>query len=364
MDEELFERTQLVISFDTTGSMATCIESVKRVVKETVERLITHLPNIQIGILAHGDYCDERMYYLVKTLNFTRNVQDICNFVTNVGHTGGGDFEEAYEYAMYTTRTTFAWTPQSNKGMIMIGDATPHTPTYAMNTLHLDWRNEARLLCEAGIKVYSVRCMDWPESNTFYKELARLTNGHYLQLNQFQAIPAWLIAISYRQAGDYERLEQFEEEMGENGRMTRNFHQLFATLAGGQNAFEAVAPINVGGLQPVAVGRFQVLDVTERAPIKAVVERMGARFQPGLGFYEWIKPEEVQDNKQIVLMDKETGDMWTGDDARNLASIPPHQPRKKFPPPAANKYAIFIQSTSYNRVLVPPQRFLYEVDKV
>ncbi|KXN70097.1 HSP70-domain-containing protein [Conidiobolus coronatus NRRL 28638] len=59
-------------------------------------------------------------------------------------------------------------------------------------------------------------------------------------------------------------------------------------------------------------------------------------------------------------MDKETGDMWSGGQARKLAKVPPHQKKKKYTPPANDKYSIFIQSTSYNRVLVPPQRFLYE----
>jgi hypothetical protein len=131
--------------------------------------------------------------------------------------------------------------------------------------------------------------------------------------------------------------------MGRSGTMNRNFHQLFSTLAGGQNAFEEDNSNqdleDDNELNPVDPGRFQVLDVNEKMSIQAFVDKMGARFRPGLGFYEWIKPEEVQDNKQIVIMDRETGDMWSGGQARKLAKVPPHQKKKKYPPPANDKYS-------------------------
>lgn len=48
----------VVISFDTTGSMYPVLTQVRRKVKEAVERLMSELPGIQIGIIAHGDYYD------------------------------------------------------------------------------------------------------------------------------------------------------------------------------------------------------------------------------------------------------------------------------------------------------------------
>ncbi|KXN70098.1 hypothetical protein CONCODRAFT_170995 [Conidiobolus coronatus NRRL 28638] len=233
---------------------------------EKIKRLLEHIPSMEIAIIAHGDYCDENSTYLLKKLDFTRDPAVICNFVTNVGHTGGGDFDEAYEYVMRIARTDFTWRENTNKGFVLIGDATPHLPSYKQNPLKIDWKEEAKLLRDNGIKIYAVRCLNWNEAKHFYKELASLTCGHYLELSQFQAIPSWLIAISYREAGDYERLELFEEEIkGRSGTMNRNFHQLFSTLAGGQNAFEEENSNqdheNDNELNPVDPGRFQVLDI-------------------------------------------------------------------------------------------------------
>ncbi|MEB3339999.1 hypothetical protein [Okeania sp.] len=35
-----------------------CLTQVHRKIKSTVTQLISEIPGIQIGIIAHGDYCD------------------------------------------------------------------------------------------------------------------------------------------------------------------------------------------------------------------------------------------------------------------------------------------------------------------
>ena len=102
------------------------------------------------------------------------------------------------------------------------------------------------------------------------------------------------------------------------------------------------------------------MDVDRDEAIKPFVLRSGAMFQKGHGFYEFSKPEEIQAYKEIVLMDKQTGDMYTGDRARELAGIKDHVKGKKQQPPPSDKWIMFIQSTSYNRKLVTGTKFLYE----
>ncbi len=105
------------------------------------------------------------------------------------------------------------------------------------------------------------------------------------------------------------------------------------------------------------------MEVEEDEPIKQLVIRNGAHFQKGKGFYQFMKPEEVQSYKEIVLMDKTTGDMFTGDRARELAGIKDHVKGKKQQPPPSDKWTMFIQSTSYNRKLISGTKFLYEAAK-
>lgn len=48
----------MVIAFDATGSMAGCIRSVKEYVTELVPKLFAVNPNLRLGVVAFGDYCD------------------------------------------------------------------------------------------------------------------------------------------------------------------------------------------------------------------------------------------------------------------------------------------------------------------
>ena len=48
----------LLISFDTTGSMYPCLALVQRVVAALVVRWSKKYTNLRVAIIVHGDYCD------------------------------------------------------------------------------------------------------------------------------------------------------------------------------------------------------------------------------------------------------------------------------------------------------------------
>ena len=63
-----------------------------------------------------------------------------------------------------------------------------------------------------------------------------------------------------------------------------------------------------------------------------------------------------------MVFDKSTGDTYTNDAARELVGIPVGTNAKVSPSYDRSRYDVFVQSTSYNRVLQHGTRFLYEVD--
>ncbi len=134
---------EIVISFDTTGSMSTCIDAVKENVRDTITRLFMDIPSLKIALLAHGDYCDENVFYLKQSVDFTNNLETLCQFVTDVEGTGGGDFAECYELILQDVREKFSWSAGTQKSLIMIGDAIPHEVNDPENRTGLDWRQEA-----------------------------------------------------------------------------------------------------------------------------------------------------------------------------------------------------------------------------
>ena len=55
-----------------------------------------------------------------------------------------------------------------------------------------------------------------------------------------------------------------------------------------------------------------------KCSIKEFVTRNSLLFSAGRGFYEFTKPEIISAKKEVVLVDRDTGDMFTGQEACEL----------------------------------------------
>ncbi|XP_060554256.1 uncharacterized protein LOC132715283 [Ruditapes philippinarum] len=148
---------EIAFSFDTTGSMYSCLEEVRKRLREMVQDLKRTIPGIKIAIFAHGDYCDAGSTYVTKYVNFTNDPNTLCNFVSNVGGTGGGDTPECYELVLREVQENLAWSTNSQKSLVMIGDAPPHEKSESQNYRRLDWKEEIERLRKMDIKVYAVQ---------------------------------------------------------------------------------------------------------------------------------------------------------------------------------------------------------------
>lgn len=351
------ETKEVVFSFDTTGSMYPCLTQVRRRVEETIRRLFAEDPNMRIGLIAHGDYCDERSSYVTKTHPLSRDVESLCSFVRTVEPTGGGDAPECYELVLHEARS-LGWTDAKAKVLVLIGDDIPHGPHERQNKKKLDWRNELALLLKMGVSVYGVQALNRRHATHFYEEIARVTGGYHLSLDQFSSVIDLLTAICYRQMGS-EQLQQFELEVERSGRMDRSLDAAFATLSGRVKP-KAVFSVPTS-LEAVPAGRFQMLSVERDQPIREFVEANGLVFQKGRGFYEFTKTETIQGGKEVVLVHRVTGDKFSGAKAREMIGAPPGE-KVRIKPTLLADYIVFVQSTSYNRKLEGGTRFLYEVD--
>ena len=134
---------EVLISFDTTGSMSVILDFVKNNIREMLTRLFSDIPNLKVALLAHGDYCDGREFYLTKSLDLTGNLDALVDFLKNTDGTGGGDYEECYELILRGAQKRFSWSTGTQKALVMIGDAVPHSKDDPANLSGLDWREEA-----------------------------------------------------------------------------------------------------------------------------------------------------------------------------------------------------------------------------
>lgn len=61
--------------------------------EETCRRLLHDIPNIRIGLIAHGDYCDQHVY-VTRQIDLTSDVQQLVDFAKDTPGTCGGDTPE------------------------------------------------------------------------------------------------------------------------------------------------------------------------------------------------------------------------------------------------------------------------------
>jgi hypothetical protein len=143
--------------------------------------------------------------------------------------------------------------------------------------------------------------------------------------------------------------------------MNRSRDVMFSTLSG-----RKPARFKKSKLQPVESGRFQGWTLRKDCPITDYVERKGFTYNrtEGRGFYQFTKKSKIQDYKEIILEDKATGDMFTGDAVRKILDLPTSGTIEVRPAQlteVADQYNIFVQSTSSNRNLKAGTRFLYDI---
>ena len=355
MSAETSPVIELVMSFDTTGSMYPCLAEVRRNIEATAKRLFAEIPNLRIGIIAHGDYCDKGSTYVTKHLQLTSDPTAVSYFVKNVEATHGGDFPECYELVLHEAQGMMNWTPDSKRVLVMIGDATPHPPAH--NPGKLDWRKEAQALTNNGVLIHAVQCLNRNESKSFYQSLADISGGAHLNLNQFNEATELLLAVAYQQQGP-EAFQKYEQELVTNKRMTRSMSSIFDKLSRRDPVNGRYRTIDV---RAVPSGRFQQIDIDSDQAIRDLVNANGLVFQKGRGFYEFTKRETIQAKKEVIILDQDTGDMYQGDAAREVLGLPIGTNIDLTPSFDKTKYKVFVQSTSVNRSLKGGTTFLYEV---
>lgn len=97
--------------------------------------------------------------------------------------------------------------------------------------------------------------------------------------------------------------------------------------------------------------QFKAFVVPKEEVVKEFVERKTRKnYVLGSTYYQLMKTEKVQPQKQILIVEKGKDEVWGGQEARDLIGLPPGVEAKVIPG-NHSKYDIYVQSTSVNRKL-------------
>lgn len=178
---EVDGRLDMVIAFDTTGSMARYIDDVRKQVSDLVPRLFKANPDLKLGIVAFGDYCDmvdaQSFGNAYQCLPLTDNENEIMRFIKESKNTGGGDGDEFYELVIKKITEETPWREGATKAVLLIADAEPHEVGYSFGQIvrdsNINWENEAGKAAQLGIQFDTVSIHGLP----WYKQLSEITGG-------------------------------------------------------------------------------------------------------------------------------------------------------------------------------------------
>jgi hypothetical protein len=109
---------------------------------------------------------------------------------------------------------------------------------------------------------------------------------------------------------------------------------------------------------------FRVLSVDREEEVRPFVEsKTKNRYVIGSAYYELTKPELIQGNKNILIMERGKDAVWGGNEARDLVGLPTDGTNAKVVPLNHATYRIFTESRSVNRKLVRGTSLLVDKTK-
>jgi hypothetical protein len=113
----------IVITFDSTGSMQGEIDQVKQQIQRIGTTLLTLVPKARLSICTYRDYGDE---YVARGLPLTRDIQQIEYYLSGVLAAAGGDEPEAVHEGLRWSVENNQFHPRARKVILLFGDAPPH----------------------------------------------------------------------------------------------------------------------------------------------------------------------------------------------------------------------------------------------
>jgi hypothetical protein len=155
----------------------------------------------------------------------------------------------------------------------------------------------------------------------------------------------------------------------------RGTNTLFAqNVSAAQVASSGLAPVDPANFMivPVALASTSTLPVvipkksiTKKNPngikhveIMPFIEETGRRYVAGSTFYELVKSEKFDPHKEVVLIHRQTKQVYKGEQCKKLLGLGSTSTRVRPQPVRGGDYDVFIQSTSVNRHLPIGSRVL------
>lgn len=183
MDSKLTSNDiDVMFTIDATGSMGDEISYLKAELKNIINRLDARINEKRVALTFYRDKTDD---YLVRDFDFSTNIDEVKNVLSNQSAAGGGDYEEAVQEALRASMNK-SWNMEAkSKLLFLVLDAPPHFTEE--NVLII--KQQIKIAQEKGIKIIPIVASGANKTVEFLMRFFSIsTNGTYVFLTDDSGI--------------------------------------------------------------------------------------------------------------------------------------------------------------------------------
>ncbi len=174
---------QIEVAFvlDTTGSMGGLIDGAKQKIWQIANEIARGepTPELKLALVGYRDRGDE---FVTRITPLTDDLDAVYGDLTKFVASGGGDGPESVNQALHEAVHQIDWSESDEvlKIIFLVGDAPPHMD-YEQDTPYPD---TCRAAVTAGLIINTIQCGGDPKTTEIWKEIARLSEGEYVAIEQ------------------------------------------------------------------------------------------------------------------------------------------------------------------------------------
>jgi len=193
-------KLDLAICLDCTASMYSEIAEAQAGLDDLMLFVGDAVGELRVAIVAYRDRRDE---FKTKAWDFTGDLSQARAQLWQLSADGGGDSPEAVHDALELAYTKLTWRPESDKVLVLVGDAPPHL---GLGSLCASMAGKAHDM--AQLKTHTIQAEGKPVKH--FDEIARAGGGKCITLEEDGALIAEITGLSIGDTFEPEFTEFFQ----------------------------------------------------------------------------------------------------------------------------------------------------------
>lgn len=218
-EEKAFRKKfQGVFTFDVTGSMSRYFETCRENISTIIGQVNEIVPGSQFAVGYFREHGNEISHdKIFDVTDFKENENELYNLISQIQKGGGGfDCRCCVEDCFQKANNLSWFSGEDGKAFVCFVDQYPNgvKGTTKPCAYEVDWEWEVKEFKKKGIKVYPIFAGDNRKIRKFYQNIADMTNGRLLPIDDVHLLVELLVAIAMKETGNLQLYLSQRENAG------------------------------------------------------------------------------------------------------------------------------------------------------